>query len=58
MIDCSKLKLERGFYWVNFAWGWEPAQWTGDEFLRTGIESGWTVSIKQVGPKLEPPEKT
>jgi hypothetical protein len=45
-----------GFYWVRFTWGWEPAQWTGTDWLRAGIEESWNDQVVEVGPELVKPD--
>lgn len=42
-----------GFYWVRFSWGWEPARWDGDEWLRFGIEVGWNKDAFEIGEEIK-----
>lgn len=48
--------LKPGFYWVRFPWGWEPAQWSGADWLRTGIDENWNDQVIEVGPELVKPD--
>jgi hypothetical protein len=52
----NEMAIESGYYWVLFSWGWEPARWDGDEWLRFGIEQGWNYDVREIGPRIEKPE--
>lgn len=49
-IKVTKLKV--GFYWVRFTFGWEPARWDGEEWLRCGIERSWNSDMIEVGDSI------
>ena len=42
-----------GYYWVLFRWGWEKCEWTGLEWLRSGLAGNWGDEIVSVGERLE-----
>ena len=44
--------LDEGFYWVRFEWGWEPCEWTGFSWFRTGLEGDWNQDVLEVGNRL------
>ncbi len=44
---------EPGWYWVRFDWGWEPARFDGEDWLRFGIERQWNDEVREVGERLK-----
>lgn len=47
---------EAGFYWVRFSWGWEPAGFDGDDWLRIGTERAWNDDVEEVGCVIQMPD--
>lgn len=45
--------IAEGYYWVQFSWGWEPARFDGDQWLRFGIEQGWNDDVVEIGPEIK-----
>lgn len=54
---CHSATLTKGWYWVRFEWGWEPAEWVPDVFypmwLRTGCVVEFNEKVLEVGERLE-----
>lgn len=48
--------MKAGFYWVRFSWGWEPARFDGQDWLRCGVEIIWNERVVEVGPELVKPD--
>jgi hypothetical protein len=48
--------MKPGFYWVRFAWGWEPGQWDGEDWSRCGEHLRWNDDVIEVGPELVKPD--
>ena len=59
MEDLKSTTVKPGLYWVKFKWGWEPARFDGDEWLRFGIEKGgWNVDVVEVGEGVKRDDPT
>ena len=42
-------QLKAGNYWVRFGWGWEPAQFDGDHWLRHGVDGACDNDVLEIG---------
>jgi hypothetical protein len=52
----ASAEMKPGFYWARFSWGWEPARYDGDDWLRFGVDASWNEDVREVGPELVKPE--
>lgn len=52
-------KMVEGYYWAWFRLTggfWEVVEVSGNEVLRTGMETGYTLEAFRFGSRLEPPK--
>lgn len=50
-----KTDTKPGYYWVCFTWGWEPARFDGDDWLRCGTRMRWNEDVREIGPEITIP---
>ena len=44
--------LAAGYYWARFSWGWEPALFDGEDWLRFGTGEPWNDDVIEVGAPI------
>jgi hypothetical protein len=44
--------IAAGCYWARFPWGWEPARFDGEDWLRFGTEETWNDDVIEVGAPI------